>query len=65
MSMFKNVMGEDEEERICPACSGSGESPWGPAGEGCCYRCRGDGILREEDEAYEDLLALNDEWERG
>ena len=55
---------EEEGERICPVCNGSGESPWGPVGLEACWKCGGDGLLREEDE-YTDLVAMNDEWERG
>ena len=54
----------EDEEMICPVCSGSGESPWGPAGQGCCHECGGDGVLREDDEDYEDLVAMSEEWER-
>ena len=49
---------------ICPVCNGSGESRFGPVGKGWCEKCGGDGVLREEDD-YEDLVAMSDEWERG
>ena len=48
--------GVEEEERICPYCSGTGEVA---VGWGACYRCGGDGLLREIED-YEDL----NEWER-
>ena len=51
----------EDEEMICPVCSGTGEAG---VGWGDCYECGGDGGLREEDD-YEDLVAMNDEWERG
>ena len=35
------------EEVICPVCNGSGESPWGPVGKEVCWKCGGDGLLRE------------------
>ena len=50
---------EEEGERICPVCNGSGESPWGPVGLEACWKCGGDGLLREIED-YEDL----NEWER-
>ncbi len=36
-----------EGEVICPVCSGSGESRFGPVGKGWCEKCGGDGLLRE------------------
>ena len=48
-----------DEEIICPVCSGSGESRWGPVGEEAFWKCGGDGLLREIED-YEDL----NEWER-
>ena len=36
-----------EGEVICPTCNGSGESPWGPVGKEVCWKCGGDGLLRE------------------
>ena len=36
-----------EGEVICPTCNGSGESPWGPVGLEACWKCGGDGLLRE------------------
>lgn len=36
-----------DEEQICPTCSGSGESRFGPVGKGWCEKCGGDGLLRE------------------
>ena len=48
-----------DHETICPVCNGSGESPWGPVGKEVCWKCGGDGLLREIED-YEDL----NEWER-
>ena len=47
---------EEEGERICSYCSGTGEVA---VGWGACPKCGGDGLLREIED-YEDL----NEWER-
>ena len=52
---------DEEGERICPVCSGTGEAG---VGWGDCYQCGGDGQRHDEDD-YEDLVAMSDEWERG
>ena len=47
-------------EEVCPMCSGTGEAG---VGWGDCYECGGDGVLREEEDDYADLVSMNDEWE--
>ena len=49
-------------EEVCPMCSGTGEAG---VGWGDCYECGGSGILTDEEDDYEDLVAMNDEWKRG
>ena len=44
-----------EGEVICPTCNGSGESPWGPVGKEVCWKCGGNGVLREEFFDYPDF----------
>ena len=50
-----------EGEVICPICSGSGESPWGPVGRNFCWKCGGDGVLLREVDEYLDLFE-KEEW---
>ena len=48
------------EEVICPVCSGSGESRFGPVGKGWCEKCGGDGLLRE---VFYDYAYFAFDWE--
>ena len=50
-----------DEEQICPTCSGSGESRFGPVGKGWCEMCGGDGVLLREVDEYLDLFE-KEEW---
>ena len=56
---------EEEGERICPVCSGSGESPWGPVGLDSCWKCGGSGILTDDEDDYADLVAMSGAGEDG
>jgi len=45
---------------ICEICDGSGESIYGPPGEGVCLACRGTGCardFRDEDEVIAEIVA--------
>ena len=50
----------EDEEMICPMCSGTGEAG---VGWGDCYECGGSGILTDEEDDYEDLVSMSEEWE--
>ena len=49
-----------EGDVICPVCSGSGESRFGPVGKGWCEKCGGDGLLRE---IFYDYTDFSFDWE--